>query len=220
MNSDEVIFPVRTDDLDWGHILKMLPLTDQVFISGSAATWLAERAIFGSDPQWSPSDVDVFICQNQSMFITIAQAVLQRLANKSKVISVQDIHKLFNIKVGSGPHLSFIKCRASFCVHDVVNQFDINICQPVVAFSNDECVVKMSPNVAYCIRNRLMECVITKNDKRFADYPLSRTLHRLSKYRSRGYTLMSMTFLSNMHIDFPDSSQELQPEDFRPLLAE
>jgi hypothetical protein len=176
--------------------------------------------IFGSDPQWSPSDVDVFICQNQSMFITIAQAVLQRCANKLTVINVENIHNLFNIKVESGPHLSFIKCRASLCAHDVVNQFDINICQPVIGFTHDQFIVKMSLHVAYCIRNQLMECVIKKTDKRFMDYPLSRTLHRLSKYRSRGYTLMSLTFLSNMHIDFPDSSQELQREDFRPLLTE
>jgi hypothetical protein len=216
----EVILPVRTDDFAWGHILAVLPLSDQVFISGSAATWLAERAIFGSDPEWSPSDVDVFICHNQSTFISIAQTVLQRHSNKLTVINVHNIHNLFNIKVGSGPHLSFIKCRASLCAHDVVNQFDINICQPVVVISHDQFIVKMSPHVAYCIRNRLMECEIKKNDKRFADYPLSRTLHRLSKYRSRGYSLMSLTFLSNVHVDYPDCSQELQPEDFRPMLID
>ena len=78
MYSDDTTIIVDTCSLDWINFLPAIPLCDQVFIAGGAATWLSERAIFGTDPDWTPTDIDIFICAREDMFTTIVQALMQQ----------------------------------------------------------------------------------------------------------------------------------------------
>lgn len=63
-----------------------------------------------------------------------------------------------------------------------------------------------------------MHCIFAKQSQRILQYPMAKTLNRLSKYQSRGYHLVSLTFLSVMNMDFPDEESMLQADDFRTLV--
>jgi hypothetical protein len=218
MYSDNTMIIVDTGSLEWINFLPAIPLSDQVFIAGGAATWLSERAIFGTDPDWTPTDIDIFICAREDMFTTIVQALLQhhiqiwggaQVVRRRGIIDVQRIDQ---------PHVSFIRCEAKTDARAVVSLFDINVCKPIVSKIDGVVMVIMSSDVEMCIRNRTMHCIFNKQSQRILQYPIAKTLNRLSKYQTRGYHLVSLTFLSVMNMDFPDEESMLQADDFRSLV--
>lgn len=216
MVDSSVTLSVDTDGLFWSSILSYIPFSDKIFIAGSAATWLAERAIFGCDPDWSPGDIDVFICQNDFLFGSIVNALIKRhfCTDSVKVVRRRGI---VDVKVMHETNLSFIRCDASLNALAVVEQFDIDICRPIVMCNDGKFTVTMTADVAANIKNRLMRGDIKQSRKFCMHYPLSRSLHRLSKYETRGYSLLLLTFHSVMHVDFPDQECVLQSADFLPL---
>jgi len=54
--SSELHEAIIDSDLPWAHLLDLIPLSDSIFIAGSAATWLAERLLFDAVTMWTPSD--------------------------------------------------------------------------------------------------------------------------------------------------------------------
>lgn len=216
MADNTVTLCVDTDGLLWSSILSFIPLSDKMFIAGSAATWLTERAIFGCDPDWSPGDIDVFICQNDFVFVSIVNALIRRHFCTDGFIVVRR-RGIIDIQVMHHPNLSFIRCDARLNARSVVDQFDIDICRPIVMCDDGKVSLTMTSDVAANINNRLMRGDIKKYRQFCMHYPLSRSLHRLSKYQSRGYSLVSLTFHSVMHVDFPDQESVLQSADFLPL---
>lgn len=208
---------VDTGNLDWEDFLLAIPLSDQVFIAGGAATWLSERAIFGTDPDWTPTDIDIFICACENMFTTIVSALMRHHIDISGAQVVRR-RGIIDVRRIDQPHLSFIRCDAKTNARAVVSLFDINVCKPIVSKVDGVVVVMMSSDVELCIRNRTMHCTFAKKSQQIMQYPMAKTLSRLSKYQTRGYHLVSMTFLSVMNMDFPDEESMLQADDFRSLV--
>ena len=87
---------------------------------------------------------------------------------------------------------------------DVVSNFDIDVCSPIIVIDEAVLWVQMSRDIASGIQNRTMHCTVRKRTSRFMQYPFQRTLHRLRKYVSRGYTLQSLKFESAVLSDSPD----------------
>jgi len=220
---------VDTDSLTWRKTLLAIPLSETVFIAGGAATWLSERAIFGTDPDWTPTDIDIFICHHEDMFTTLVQALLRHHIDISGAHVVRRLG-IVDVKMLSQPNLSFIRCDAKTNARDVVSQFDIDICTPIVKRDRLEClrcgdhhvdgsvVVTMTVDVEANIRNRFMHGNFKKKSQPISQYPLAKTMYRLSKYQTRGYNLVSFTFLSVMDMDYPDRECVLQADDFRTLV--
>jgi hypothetical protein len=215
--SDDTMLPVDTGRLEWENILLAIPLSEQVFIAGGAATWLAERAIFGSNPDWTPTDIDIFICAPEDLFTTIVLALIQHHIDISGAQVVRR-RGIIDVRRFDAPHCSFIRCPARLNARAVVSSFDINVCKPLVTKVDGNVVVIMTSDVEACIRNRTMHGIFAKKSQRIMQYPMAKTLNRLSKYQTRGYVLGSLTFLSVMNMDFPEEDCLLQVDDFRSLV--
>lgn len=207
---------VDTEGLAWKHVLTAIPLSDEVFIAGGAATWLTERATFGSDPEWAPGDIDVFICQRHDLFITIVNTLLLHHID-IKHAQVIRRNGIVDVLYADRPHLSFIRCDVNVHARAIVSQFDIDICKPIVTKHDGDIVVMMTGEVLAGIRDRQMRCTVTKKYPSTIQYPFATTLLRLSKYQTRGYNLVTLTFMSAIHMDFPELESWLHADDFRSL---
>ena len=214
-DQDDCELIVDTDNLSWRSILMAIPLSEQVFISGGAATWLTERATFGTDPEWTPDDIDVFVCLRDNLFVTLVNALLLRHIDTNGA-RVKRRNGIIDVQTTNRPHLSFIRCDVNVHPRAIVSQFDINICQPIAIRDDGKIVVRMTGEVHAAIRERHMRCTITKKNPTFT-YPFARTLNRLSKYQTRGYDLVSLTFNSSIHRDFPERESWLHADEFRSL---
>lgn len=201
----------------WTDVLLQIPLSDRLFVSGSCATWMAERVMFQCDPEWLPNDIDVFACLPWDDF-NIMVAQFMRLQRDADAISV--VHKRHNhivdVTLPCGVTVSFIKCSASCRSEDVTEQFDIDVCRPIIIRRDGDLWVQMSTDVAASIRNRNMNIINRKRNDKFLQYPLQRSLHRARKYAARGYSFASLKFLSSTNIDFPehDAACSLNINDF------
>jgi hypothetical protein len=201
----------------WTDVLLQIPLSDRLFVSGSCATWMAERVMFQCDPEWLPNDIDVFACLPWDDF-NIMVAQFMRLQRDADAISV--VHKRHNhivdVTLPCGVTVSFIKCSASCRSEDVTEQFDIDVCRPIIIRRDGDLWVQMSTDVAASIRNRNMNIINRKRNDKFLQYPLQRSLHRARKYVARGYSFASLKFLSSTNFDFPehDAACSLNINDF------
>ena len=202
----------------WTDVLNQIPLSDRSFISGSSATWLAERSLLRCEPDWTPNDIDVFVCLPSIEFEGLVSAFMSnRIDAVTKCSRYGQHQSIIDVTIpGSSATVSFIRCPAYGCPQDVVHEFDINICTPIVTRKDDMLWVRMTPDVADSIRNRRLHCNMQKRHTKFMQYPLQRTLHRVGKYVERGYLFASMTFQSTAHIDFPehDAACTLNIDDF------
>jgi hypothetical protein len=214
--SDDCMLIVDTESLTWKSILMAIPLSEQVFIAGGAATWLTERATTGTDPEWIPGDIDVFVCQRDDMFVTIVNALLLCHIDISHAQVIRG-NGIIDVQFTNRPHLSFIRCDVNVHARAVVSQFDIDICKPIVIQRNGEIILQMSGEILAGISDRCMHCTIDKKKPSTMAYPFAKTLSRLSKYQTRGYSLASMTFRSVINLDFPDLESWLHADDFRTL---
>jgi hypothetical protein len=201
-------------DFSWVHVLINLPLSDKIFVAGSAATWLAERTLCRSTPLWSPNDIDVFMCLSPSMYDTQVSA-FQKLYNLSSDAISRRLD-IADLMIPSGQIVSFIRCSVDWGAQEVISQFDINICTPFIVREADGIWVSMTMEVAASIREREMRCTIRKRNALFLQYPLQKSLNRMRKYVARGYTFVALIFESTSHMDFPehDAEVELKISDF------
>jgi hypothetical protein len=122
-------------DFSWVHVLINLPLSDKIFVAGSAATWLAERTLCRSTPLWSPNDIDVFMCLSPSMYDTQVSA-FQKLYNLSSDAISRRLD-IADLMIPSGQIVSFIRCSVDWGAQEVISQFDINICTPFIVREAD-----------------------------------------------------------------------------------
>lgn len=215
--SSELHEAIIDSDLPWAHLLHLIPHSDSIFISGSAASWLAERLLFDAVPTWTPSDIDVFMCHTSPMFHTLTTAWLARYP-KIGVAVIRRIN-IVDISMPSPPNLSFVRCNESLGAADVTNQFDIDICTPIVIRRNGALYIQMSAHVASCIRDRIMHCIMRQHRFGSMHYPVQKSLTRLRKYQARGYALMSLTFESTVTRDFPEFDFMLNLDHFDNLFA-
>jgi hypothetical protein len=202
----------------WMDLLQLLPFSEYIFVSGSAATWMAERAEFDCIPDWIPNDIDVFVCYSEKMFQSFVTAWLIR--NKYIGVAVRRRLGMVDVTLPCYPNLSFVRCNEHWRASDVIQHFDIDICTPIINRRNGGIYVEMSPAVEANIRERKMHCAVRNPKFISKQYPFMRTLNRLQKYKTRGYAFMSMTFHSAIHPDFPECDVELRPEDFKALLSQ
>jgi hypothetical protein len=198
-------------------VLLQIPLTDRLFVSGSCATWMAERVMFQCDPEWLPNDIDVFACLPLDDFENMV-AQFMRLQRDADAISVvrKRHNRIVDVTLPCGITVSFIKCSASCRSQDVIEQFDIDVCRPIIIRRDGDMSVQMTVDVAASIWNRIMNVINRKRNVKFLQYPLQRSLQRARKYAARGYTFASLTFLSSSSIDFPelDAACSLNIDDF------
>ena len=195
----------------WADVVELIPLSHRSFISGSFATWMAERALVSSTPLWTPNDIDVFVCLPLIEFNTLVQSFVTSISRAP--VAMGDFRvilrrtDMINV-VLHNCSVSFIKCCAGSTAFDVVSDFDIDICTPIVVREGGALCVHMTPSVAESITDLKMHCHVRKRQPRFMQYPLQRSLNRIRKYVSRGYSFASLTFHSTTHIDFPDRDAE------------
>jgi hypothetical protein len=178
------------------------------------------RARFGIvNPSMDPERyrrVRVFaIDRVQYLGAIICDINLSRTCGRGVVRVISKRTDMINVVLHSSS-VSFIKCCAGSTAFDVVSDFDIDICTPIVVREGGALCVHMTPSVAESITDLKMHRHIRKRQPRFMQYPLQRSLNRIRKYVSRGYSFASLTFHSTTHIDFPDRDAEssLFVEDF------
>lgn len=206
------------DDCPWTHVLALVPFSQQIFISGSAATWLAERCLLQVTPNWSPNDIDVFASLPSDDFEDMVARYVDRHAHCAiSVVRRQGRHDVVDVTMSNCQYTkSFIRCPIHFSARDVVHQFDIDICTPIIIHEDGALWVKMSQHVASSIRDRRMHCIVRKRNPEYLSYPFKKTLNRLHKYVARGYVFDSLTFESVTRADIPLREEDctLNVDDF------
>ena len=124
--------------LPWTEILLQIPLSDSTFIFGSAATWLAEMCLLDADPIWVPNDIDVFVCLSHFAYDSLVEAFIRQF--KDSLVSIKsrpNRAQIFDVTLPGMCTVSFIRCPACASSKDVVNQFDVDVCTPIVSKSNE-----------------------------------------------------------------------------------
>jgi hypothetical protein len=185
-------------------VLLEIPLSLNVFVSGSCATWLSERLLTKAVPNWVPNDIDVFVSLPSTDFEDLVGHFVQ-LHSSSCIRAGAQKPEVINVQI-FGIIISFVRVAAASSYLDVVSEFDIDVCSPIVLLDDAVVWVQMPQHVESGIQDRLMRCTVRKRSSRFLQYPFQITLHRLSKYQARGYTLQSLTFASGCRIDMLDGS--------------
>ena len=183
------------DDVAWLHLLRLVQLSDTVFVAGSAATWMAQRVVLSSMPSWDPSDVDIFVLHNSDAFRRIVASFVDRVFSYNPVIHVKD--NIVNVGFGHAaiPVFSFVMCDAE-SADEVCAGFDINVCTVTLRMSDGprgRLQMMMSRSVMSDIVQGRMRCVIRRKRGPW-QYPMQRSLWRVSKYRARGFRFVSLTF--------------------------
>ena len=217
MNASFNITDLLDDKIPWRHIVHLIPFSQQIFITGSAATWMAEFVMFETEPLWQPGDIDVFVLHPEPMFATLVTAFAARHSHMIQNVkyshrNVVDIE--FDSSKISGPKLSFVRCQSGANERDVIQQFDIDVCKAVINRYDGILKVSMTNDVLASIREREMHCIVRKMTPLSLMYPLQRNMNRIRKYMSRGYKFMTIKFESSCPRDFPDHACELHPNDF------
>ncbi len=208
------------EDCPLSRFIAQIPLSLHVFISGSAATWMAERSLFHNTiPDWKPHDIDIFACLPSADFNNMVDRYVHRHSSNCET-TVQRRgcrHDVVDVTMSNCPYTkSFIRCPPHSSASDVVQHFDINICTPVIISEDGALWVQMSNDVASSIRDRRMRCVVRKRNPEYLSYPFKKTLQRLRMYVARGYGFAALTFESTTHLDFPELAEDstLNVDDF------
>ena len=206
-----------TEDCPLLRVMAQIPLTYGIFISGSAATWMAERSLSHSVPDWNPNDIDVFACLPTTEFNIMVDRYVHMLSTHCEATVQRRCSSVVDVAFANCPYTqSFIRCPPLSSADDIVQNFDINICTPIIVTEDKALWVKMKNDVASSIRDRRMRCVVRKRNPEYLSYPFTKTLHRLRKYVARGYGFASLTFESTTHLDFPELAENstLNVDDF------
>ena len=207
------------DDSPLSDVLSQVPLSERIFISGSAATWMAERSLHKATPNWYPRDIDIFACLPAVDFEDIvAKFVHRHTSNCETTIARRPTPRdVVDVTTSNCRYTkSFIRCPPHSSAGDVIQQFDLDICTPLIVVENGTHWVQMTKDVAASILNRRMHCVVRKTNPAYLSYPFQKTMNRVRKYASRGYIFASMKFESATHVDFPECDEEstLNADDF------
>jgi hypothetical protein len=176
----------------WLHTLSTLPFGTTVFVAGSAATWLAERALFQCEPDWCPNDVDVFVIESVAAFGKIV----------AEFLSVNDVlevavpcKNIINVRVRHMQIVfSFVRCFRDASASAVLCSFDIDICKVMLTNAYGCWRLSLSSDVLTNIRLGIMHCVVRRRWCCPWRYPLQKSLRRAAKYRARGYQFASLSF--------------------------
>ena len=200
----------------WLDLVRSIPFSPQVFVAGSAATWLAEMVLLETLPVWSPGDIDIFVLHDADRFQAIVDEYITRHCSVvgSSIVYRQNI---VDIKVNSHisePVISFVRCLDAESPSQLVAGFDVDICKVCLAFIKGRLSLSLQSDVAASIVHRRMRVVVNKSAFKPLHYPLSRTIMRVQKYRARGYLFQSLTFSS-----FDPAVTELDVEEFNLMKA-
>jgi hypothetical protein len=207
------------DDCPWSDVMSQVQLSQRIFISGGAATWIAERSLLQSTPLWHPCDIDIFACLPTIDFEDIiAKFVHSHSSNcETTIVRRQTQREVVDVTTSTCRYtISFIRCPPHCSAGDVTQQFDLDICTPLIVVEDGAHWVQMTQDVASSIRDRRMHCVVRKCNPAYLSYPFQRTMNRVRKYVSRGFVFASLKFASAIHVDFPECDEErtLNADDF------
>jgi len=207
---------------------QIVPFASNVFVAGSAATWLSEYSIHQMRPSWSPSDVDIFVLHNsEAEFLLLVDSVVALLlvwikheSDPGLAIQFHVIRKhphiieimWWNTAIGTGhqhPLFSFINCSNITSEEDVLDGFDIDICKVSLNWDGRQLRLRMSQVVHDSLINRCFHCVVQQRCRIPFYCPMQKTITRVLKYYRRGYNFKSIIFLpptDNVQPSTPTSS--------------
>ncbi len=190
-----------TGDVPWFNVvLSVLPLSDAVFVAGSAATWLAEHSIARLRPMWDPPEIYVFVMvRDSATFQFIVASVLNcfmtewlecatpirfRVMPEYRTVRKIRVHWWLTIEGIEYPCPDFWFIHSTASSERVVLQcFEIDICRVTVCMFCDVICLRMCPTVFQHIKDGHMHCT-PRND---------RCAERINRYTSRGYQLSALT---------------------------
>jgi hypothetical protein len=210
--------PTQCQVAPWYSLLKyILPLTSTIFVAGSAATWLAEHCLARQRPMWDPTDIDVFVLQRTAdqyeELLSSITAGLKQWKDGGTLIRFSVIPKSEHITNIAWwvtrddteyvcPDLSLIRCQPACTAEDVINGFDLDICQVTVGLIHGRESLGMSKVVHQHLLERIMHC---KLQPRLSELPfyfgLQKSQKRVVKYTARGYKLKQLTLMAATHCD-------------------
>ena len=193
---------------------QLVPFSQSVCVAGSVGTWLAEYDIQRTRPLWDPSDIDVFMLGQtrleyecmcdafvDSFTITYplnANAVPIRIAVQRKYHHIRNVQwwVTWNGTEVMCPEFSLIHCPGILCAGDLLDQFDIDICQVAVNVWAGQLGLEMSSEVHSHFHKRHMHGVMRQDPSSAGfHYPMQKTLARIRKYAERGYQFKSLQFM-------------------------
>jgi len=179
---------------------------DEVAVAGSCALfWYQEKNRVG--PRWSsPNDIDIFVCGtegrsklNFKIFLCAVEANLESLGvnilsssyreslyvHRDVPVSIVDYH-LEGIPI----KLSFVQAPLHLTIHDVVNDFDIDICRVVYHVHRQSFTVKNSDAESIAGREFQVLPVLFRKRGEPCKWEIQRmksSMVRMKKYSERGF---------------------------------
>jgi hypothetical protein len=222
--------PPQCQVAPWYSLLKyVLPLSTTVFVAGSAATWLAEHCLARKRPMWEPTDIDVFVLQRTAdqyeELLSCITAGLMQWKDGGTLIRFSVIPKSTHITNIAWwvtrddtetvcPELSLIRCLPDCTTEDVINGFDLDICQVTVGLIHGRESLGMTKVVHQHLLEGIMHCHL---QPRSSDLPfyfgLQKSQKRVVKYTARGYKLKQLTLKAAAHCDLDIKDFILQADE-------
>lgn len=191
-------------DVAWFNVLQsVLPLSDAVFVAGSAATWLAEHCIARLRPLWDPTEIYVFVMVPTAVdFQYVVDSVLQRFQSDwlrcatpirfrvmPAIASERQIKVQWWLTVAGTeypcPDFCFMHSTAS-SERVVLQGFEIDICRVSLGIFCEVMCLRMCPAVFQHIKEGRMHCSLRSR-------PDGRCAERIARFTSRGYQLSQLT---------------------------
>ncbi len=224
--------PPQCQVAPWYSLLKFIvPLSPTVFVAGSAATWLAEHCLSRIRPKWEPNDIDVFVLQRTTeqyewLLSSITADLMHWQSGGTgstliRFIVIPKTEHITNIawwvtRDGTEcvcPQLSLIRCPAS-TAENVINDFDLDICQVTVGLINGRESLGMSNVVRQHLLEGIMHCRLQPRSTELPFYfALQSSQKRVVKYTARGYKLKELTLQAATHCDLDISDFILHAND-------
>jgi hypothetical protein len=221
--------PPQCQVAPWYSLLKfVVPLSTTVFVAGSAATWLAEHCLSRIRPKWEPADIDVFVLQRtaaqyESLLCSITADLMQWQNGETTIrfIVIPKTEHITNIAWWVTrddteyvcPQLSLIRCLAS-TAEDVINEFDLDICQVTVGIIDGRESLGMSNVVRQHLLEGIMHCRLQpQSTEKPVYFALQSSQKRVVKYTARGYKLKQLTLLAAKDCDLDISDFILQADE-------
>jgi hypothetical protein len=194
---------------EWQQWLQYIPFSSTVCVAGSVGTWFAHQNLTGGIPNWSPSDIDVFMMQSHEEFRrtvwSVAVAVLTLPLQIASLMQVRqdlmcDGNRIIGIPAGN-ICISCIRVTmntpSDTWVTTLLQDFDISVCKVAVNRQHQTAYyIEMNEDVAKHILLGFMEVVLKPSTHSWQQVYQLNTRHyeRLRKYEGRGYRLLSLTF--------------------------
>ena len=225
----------NSDLFPWQGLLGMVPFAPNVCVAGSAATWFACQRLTGRIPDWTPSDIDIFVYDSEQQFQLVAQlfetsiVLLHSSGGHHACFQLERIVHGINIdfyfsKSSAVPFkISFVRSVSAA----VIDTFDISVCQVIMHTDGGSGIWRCYMPIATSddIINGNMTCFFPVR-RAVVFYSQMRTALRIIKYQMRGFRLREyivvgpnmrlMVTGTDMHCNVSDVAVPVFTESFLP----